>query len=388
MLNTDKIALTSCYGCGVCAVACPKDAINIKLSEEGFWTPQIDAKKCVDCGICNKVCAYIDRENRFETQEQQPAATSPKAYAITHKDSELRKVSTSGGAGFAIAEVLHKQGYKLCGVRYNNQTHQAEHFTTDSLEEYKQSINSKYIPSYTVDGFKELMNGDKYAVFGTPCQIDSLKRWAKLKNKLDNFVFVDLFCHGVPSYLHWNAYIKHNIVGNEKLLKPIFRDKRNGWHNYTMTLVTDKRTISKKLTQNDLFQNLFLGNYTLNKCCYKCVYRGADSFADLRLGDLWGRKYQKEQQGITGILSFCKMGDKIIYALAESCDITQESFDTVMAGQLKHDLPVPKTREKLLAGMKKDDNLKHLFFINAQKMWLKNFVPQFIKDKIKLLIRK
>lgn len=388
MINTNNLQNTSCYGCGVCAVACPKDAIKIKLSDEGFWTPQIDAEKCIDCGICDKVCAYIDRENRFNVQNLQSTAASPKAYAVIHKDSELRKVSTSGGAGFAIAEVLHKQGYKLCGVRYNNETHCAEHFTTDSLKEYRQSINSKYIPSYTVEGFKDLMNGDKYAVFGTPCQIDSLKRWAKLKNKLKNFIFIDLFCHGVPSYLHWNAYIKHHLADDEKLLKPIFRDKQNGWHDYTMTLVTDKRTTSKKLTQNDLFQNLFFGNYTLNKCCYQCVYRGVDSFADLRLGDLWGRKYQKEQQGITGVLSFSEVGNNIVSDLAESCNITQETFDTVIAGQLKHNLPVPTTREKLLNGMKNGKKLRCLFFMNARKMWLKNLVPSFVKQQIKLLIRR
>ena len=105
-------------------------------------------------------------------------------------------------------------------------------------------MNSKYIPSYTVDGFSDLMKGGRYAVFGTPCQIDSLRRWAKIGRKENNFVFVDLFCHGVPSYLHWQAYLKYHLKVGEKLENPIFRDKRNGWHTYTMSLQTNKRFIS------------------------------------------------------------------------------------------------------------------------------------------------
>ena len=51
----------------------------------------------------------------------------------------------------------------------------AEHYVASSLEELLQSKGSKYIQSYTVDGFRSINKNDKYLVVGTPCQIDSFR---------------------------------------------------------------------------------------------------------------------------------------------------------------------------------------------------------------------
>lgn len=370
---------TSCYGCGVCSTSCPKNAIKIELSDEGFWVPIVDLNKCIDCGICDKVCAYNDADYCTPKDRR----VFPLAYAIVHKDKNIREESTSGGAGYAIAQYLHQLGYKLVGVRYDVNKNIAVHFVTDSIEEFKQTLNSKYIPSYTVNGFAELMDGNKYAVFGTPCQIDSLRRWARLRKKEDNFIFIDLFCHGVPSYLHWNAYLSHHLETGEYLKRPTFRDKTNGWHAYTMSLETNKRFISTRLQNNDYFQNIFFGNYTLNRTCYNCVYRGSNSAADIRMGDLWGGKYADNEAGITGVLALTNKGEHIVLGLYEYCQIINEDFKTIMAGQLHKDLTVPQSRQKLINGFKDGKSLPLLYFCHVRKMWLKNLVPYHLKSLIK-----
>lgn len=376
---------TICFGCGVCSAACPHHAIQIQRSTEGFWVPVVDMNLCVDCHICDKICAYTDAKCTKPSDGKEPIG----AYAVVNNDAEIRRISTSGGAGFAIGTYLLQQGYRLIGVRYDAKKNIACHFVADNLEEFRQTLNSKYIPSYTVDGFTGLMDGRKYAVFGTPCQIDSLRRWARLRKKEDNFFFVDLFCHGVPSYLHWDAYLRYHLKNGEKLIAPVFRDKRNGWHAYTMSLQTDKRFISTPLQKNDFFQNIFLGNFSLNKTCYTCKYRGANSAADLRMGDLWGGKYASNEEGITGVLAVTEKGEKVIAGMTgHSCKVKPERLDVIMAGQLHHNLPVPSARERLLQGFAEERSLPWLYYAYVRKMWLKNLVPYGIKKGIKRILYK
>ena len=42
-----------CFGCGVCAKACPKQIIALKLNKNGFYEPSIEsADQCIKCSIC------------------------------------------------------------------------------------------------------------------------------------------------------------------------------------------------------------------------------------------------------------------------------------------------------------------------------------------------
>ena len=47
-----------CTGCTACASVCPHGCISMRADEEGFARPVVDEKRCVECGLCKKVCAY------------------------------------------------------------------------------------------------------------------------------------------------------------------------------------------------------------------------------------------------------------------------------------------------------------------------------------------
>ena len=45
-----------CCGCTACYAICPKQAIEMLEDEESFLYPSIDAKVCIRCSSCLRVC--------------------------------------------------------------------------------------------------------------------------------------------------------------------------------------------------------------------------------------------------------------------------------------------------------------------------------------------
>ena len=53
-----------CCGCTACAKICAYGAINMQADVLGFKYPIVDSKRCVDCGLCVKVCQF---KNNYES---------------------------------------------------------------------------------------------------------------------------------------------------------------------------------------------------------------------------------------------------------------------------------------------------------------------------------
>lgn len=337
-----------CYGCGVCATACGRKIIVIGLNADGFYEPHItDVGKCTNCGICTEVCAYLHDELSLKEVEIHP-------YAAWSKDHLVRRKCSSGGAGFEIGKYLLGQGYKVCGVRYDADKNRAEHYIATNVEELIPSAGSKYIQSYTVDGFKAINRKEKYLVTGTPCQIDSFRRYIRKFRCEDNFVLLDFFCHGVPSMLVWKKYTEWAEKQVGKITYASWRNKWTGYHDsrvmeidgkkhgekinwhdsFDMLITGDKSYIECRLSQGDMFYQLFLGDCCLGKQCYDhCKYKYDHSSADIRIGDLWGKTYIDNEDGVSGAIAFTAKGNEILHSI--NCELVEHPFEVVAEGQMK-----------------------------------------------------
>lgn len=338
----------NCYGCGVCAVVCSQKIIEISLNDDGFYEPHItDATECTNCGLCVDVCAYSHDELSINN-------TPLKSYAAWSKEPVVRRKCSSGGVGFDIGRYLINQGYKVCGVRYNIETNRAEHYIATNDTELIPSIGSKYIQSYTVDAFKAINRKEKYLVTGTPCQIDSFRRYIRKLKKEDNFILMDFFCHGVPSMLVWDKYVKWAEAKVGKLTYVSWRNKFTGWYDswamsidgmltaepvnwhdsYNLLIRGKKGFLNSRLSQGDMFYRLFLSDACLGKACYeKCKYKYNKSAADIRIGDLWGKTYNDNEDGVSATIAFTEKGNNILKE--SNCSLIEYSFDIVAEGQMK-----------------------------------------------------
>ncbi|WP_455673050.1 Coenzyme F420 hydrogenase/dehydrogenase, beta subunit C-terminal domain [Phocaeicola sp.] len=338
----------NCYGCGLCATACNRKIIEIRLNPDGFYEPHItDDASCTNCGVCTDVCAYLHDDLSL---------TSPQisGYAAWSKEPAVRRKCSSGGIGFELGRYLIGEGYKVCGVKYNVDNQRAEHYIATTVEELIPSIGSKYIQSYTVDGFKAINKKEKYLVTGTPCQIDSFRRYVQKFRVEDNFVLMDFFCHGVPSMWVWKKYLQMVEKTTGKATYVSWRNKFTGWHDswamsidgertgekvnwhnsYNLLIKEKKGTYNSRLSQGDVFYKLFLGDYCCNPACQKeCKYKYRASSADIRIGDLWGKTYKDNEDGVSAAVAFTPKGNEILKSL--NCTLVEHPFDTVAEGQMK-----------------------------------------------------
>ena len=156
-MNKNISHIHNCYGCGVCATVCAKKIIEIKLNKDGFYEPQIiDLDKCTNCGLCTEVCAFSHNELALPKEE-----VRINSWGGWSNDERVQRKCSSGGLGFEIAKQLIEKEYKFCGCRYNAENKRAEHYIATTPEEAIQSIGSKYIQSYTVDGFRAINRKEK-----------------------------------------------------------------------------------------------------------------------------------------------------------------------------------------------------------------------------------
>ena len=274
-----------CNGCHACFSVCPKDCIVMQADEEGFLFPQIDNEKCVECGLCEKICPMN------KTQVERTGETkTPKTFAVINKNEEIRMQSSSGGVFTLLAEKVINEGGVVFGARFN-ENWQVEHDSTETIDGLAAFRGSKYVQSRIGNSYKLvkefLTDGGGVLFSGTPCQIGGLKSY--LQKDYENLLCVDIICHGVPSSKVWRKYVefRENIAGS-KTGKIASRRKNCGWTQYSLSFnfVNDREY--SQIFQADPFMQAFLKDLCLRSSCYQCGFKSANRISDITIADFWG----------------------------------------------------------------------------------------------------
>ena len=381
---SDNSTIHNCTSCGVCASVCAKKAIMMQLDENGFYRPVVDDIKCNDCGLCTSVCYKFDKDIHMTSDED---LNDKPLYAAWSNDDELVKNTTSGGIADLLAQQLLCDGYKVVGVVYNEEKTRAEHKIAETNEELNSFRGSKYIQSYTLEAFREIVvncRKEKFAVFGTPCQIYALNRLATKRGVRDNFFFVDLYCHGCPSLHAWTKYqedIKSKI-GLSSFDKVEFRSKAYGWGSYYIARMSaNGRVVYTSKKANDVFYELFFSDQILNEACHDCKVRSTLEYTDIRLGDFWGKKYINNDRGVSAVSLSSEMAIRLFETITDVTKISSAYTDLLpFQSWNKSYSPDYKCRLKVLDCLKdKNTSIDDVIMV----LWSNQGIKASVKRRIK-----
>lgn len=271
-----------CCGCTACASICPKDAIIMEPDILGFKYPSVDLSKCIDCGLCEKVCAFNENYDKSLNLEE------PEIYAARHKDIHEIETSRSGATFIAISDYILENGGIVYGVGYKDHFRVA-HKRATTKEERNEFKGSKYVQS-DLDGIfrqvkEDLKQGNTVLFSGTPCQTAGLNSYIGKKLR-ENLVLVDIVCHGVPSPYIWRDYLSYiEKKYKNEVVKVNFRDKsRIGWSGHIESFVFEN---GKKIVSR-IYTDLFQQNIMLRPSCGNCHYTNFTRPSDLTIADYWG----------------------------------------------------------------------------------------------------
>ena len=286
--------LNMCNGCMACVEKCHRNAITIK-DDLKYYNALIDTKKCVDCGLCTKVCP---RENDNDMSK-------PKWWYQGWADSEIREYASSGGAASAIIHTFIKNGGYVASCLFNSGKFVFE--VTNEMAVARKFAGSKYVksnPEKIYGKIQSLLRANQKVLFiGLPCQVAAVNQFIKDKT---NLVTADLICHGTPSPYLLKKCLQEYGHDINTLTDINFRIKS------LYELNRDGKPIAAFHTM-DNYLIAFLHSYDYTENCYSCKFATLDRVSDITLGDSWGTELSGEvKNGVSLILCQSEKGKELI----------------------------------------------------------------------------
>lgn len=341
-LKVDMKNKYQCSGCSACAVKCPNNSITMCADSMGFLYPKINASTCINCGLCLKICPFT---NNYSANIE---FAKPLVYASRLKDEKELVNSQSGGLFYALSEYVLNNGGVVYGAGYTN-NFKVQHKRVTTKYDREELRLSKYSQS-EIEGIYALVKADivsgKLVLFtGTPCQVAGVKSFIGNLDHNDNFITVDLVCHGVPSPKIWEDYLQY--LGNKydsKIIGIKFRDKSFGWisHVETIKLQTDK------IINSTTYNRLYHSHYSIRLSCSKCPYTNLRRVGDITIGDYWGwhEKHSEfnDNLGVSLVIVSSNKGLSVFKQLQHNIIAIETDIEDCLQPQLIAPIQLPDDR--------------------------------------------
>ena len=316
-----------CSGCGACKAKCPVGAIRMIEGSLGALHPCIDQEKCIDCGLCVRMCPEVTPVCLDMPEE------SYASYAVS---SDQRLTSASGGVASVLAEVVLSSGGVVYGC-IQEKGARICHGRVDRVEDVYLLKGSRYVNSSLENIWmllqKDLDAGLEVLFVGTPCQVAAVKKYAG--GKAGKLILVDLCCHGTPPYRLLMDHLE-NLGRDYSDSKVSFRMKCDGKIKFVFNLIGEDggSSVMNEACEDDYMTGFLCGLF-LRENCFSCRYARRERCGDITLADHWGMGASADPEmslskGLSTILVNTETGkgllDRAAGLLALECRPFEESF--------------------------------------------------------------
>lgn len=331
-----------CCGCSACADTCPHGAIDMVPDAMGFLYPRVNSDLCVDCEVCEGVCAFREQNGPSvltnpgfgpSREQNEPFLPTNSAWAV--RFPEFMDRSQSGGLGYALMIKAIREGMVVYGAAMG-EDFVVRHVRVTEEKELEPLRLSKYVQSDMrgIPGqvLKDLKAGLKVLFTGTPCQCAGVGSIAGKYR--ENLILMDIVCHGVPGPEVWKSYLQWQEERNgEKLTGALFRDPQMGWHEHKETLIFGSiRLMSSKYT------DLFYRHMILRPSCGACPFASTNRPSDITAADCWGVEkalpgFADDNRGCSLMLVNTPEGE--LFTSSLECELKPLELESVMQPNLK-----------------------------------------------------
>ena len=279
----------------------------MQADAEGFLYPHVDAFKCVNCGLCQKVCPSVN-----PAESRRPRSV----YAAMAKDDALRLASSSGGVFSLLASDILSKGGVVFGAAFDHNDWHVYHKAVESEAELAELRGSKYVQSDVGDCYRQvkayLDTGREVLFTGTPCQIAALSNFLSLQKGTDR-------------------------VGGLRDIRRISSRRKNcGWKRFSLSIgfANDKEYLS--VFSDDPFMRGFLAELYNRPSCHNCPCRDLRSGSDITIADFWGvgthLPDMDDDKGTSVVLVNTEKGGQSFSSISTGLNCKVADFDNAVKG--------------------------------------------------------
>jgi coenzyme F420 hydrogenase subunit beta len=308
-------------------------------TRKGFNHPVIDIDKCIDCGVCEKVCPGISfdyfkmRRFVFGADVANTQIGFCRDCMVAHAaDKKLRFSSSSGGVVTALVIAALSRG-KIDGAILTRMRKDKpllpEVFIAKTSDEVIGAATSKYCPvplNIWISTVRDFPESSRLAVVGLPCHIQGVRKaqylYPVLKKKI-KFI-IGLICGQTPSQLATYSFLKAIGVNRESVKSLHYRGK--GYPGFMRVELKDGtvKTVPYgcRFGMGGIFSSALFSPFH----CEICTDHFS-GFADVVCGDAWLPEYQGDKIGKSLVIARTGTGYDVLEAAINSGAVEAVKID-------------------------------------------------------------